>query len=83
MTSERLEEAGGASRAAHGPGGRLWEAAASTYDRSAISSEHPPHLELGGVSDLEAGMTAEVAKELGVAKTALAITDPAFQPERW
>ena len=60
----------------------MWEAAASTYDRSG-QHDHPPHLELGGVSDLEEGVTAEVAKELGVAKTALAITDQAFQPERF
>ena len=80
--SERLAEAGGASRAAHGPGGRSWAAASSQYDRSAQHAP-PAHHQIRGVEALGEGVPAAVAKELGAAKTALAITDPAFHPERF
>ena len=81
-TSERLEEQGGAGRAAHGPGGRVWAAEAGAYDRRA---KHAPtkHREIEGVEALGEGVTAAVAKELGAAKTALGVTDPAFAPERF
>ena len=81
-TSERLGEQGGAGRAAHGPGGRVWAAEAGAYDRRA---KHAPtkHREIEGVEALGEGVTAAVAKELGAAKTALGITAPAVSPERF
>ena len=69
-TSERLAEAGGASRAAHGPGGRLWAAAAAEYDRSAQHAP-PAHQQIRGVEALGEGVPAAVAKVLGAAKTSL------------
>ena len=81
-TSERLAEAGGASRAAHGPGGPSWAAAAAVYDRSSQTAP-PAHQQIRGVEALGEGVPAAVAQELGAAKTVLAITDPAFHPERF
>ena len=81
-TSERLAEQGGESRAAYGPGGATWSGAASSYDRRAKHTP-PKHRVICGVEALDESVTAAVARELGTAKTALSITDPAFAPNRF
>ena len=82
-TSERLYEAHADFRERYGVGDRPWAAAASGYDRAEPSAGVVPEATIVGSEELSTVLARKVASELGAAKQSLAITDPAFHPERF